>query len=99
MAFQLSVTSSGGGPTLDIPELFDSPDAAREWVHELDKRFVQWERDGYPDLDESDPLHYYEGCDIYMRDVDTKKLYCLGEPDENGREPWEYLPPYGTLNL
>ena len=50
-------------------------------IVDLEKKWSQWEANGYPQLSPDDPIQYLEGSEVYVV-TDDGKEYWLDENDE-----------------
>lgn len=81
MRYTVYLVESGSGCEYEVDSANDLA-GCTEIVQLLDKRFEQWERNNFrPELDDSDPLAHYEGCDLYAHG-DDDSCFFYNEGDE-----------------
>ena len=81
--FEIKIIRSGDGETKSLGTV-DTLDAGKALVYALDKRYVEWEKSGFPELPDCDVLNYYEGCDVSATNLETGTLlYLEGTEDED----------------
>lgn len=60
-------------------------------VRNLDARFQAWAEAGFPELPDNDPLHAYEGSDIYLEDGATSYVLDNSDGEEAHLAQWKRL--------